>query len=222
MASAKKTFHHFCTTVRTSLVTHSTLNLSTGERTEGASEWVTGACSAGLFSDAARASGVCSSCARGWTHPKNYRAGALAPTRELDADAAFFFTFAGFSHGPDETAEEGKTRCAEQAREHEAIYLRAHKLGLVSCEWERDPVGFSDYAADKKAGHLARGIGKPERIEVAGIVTRDTEGVPTFLASLGGIWDADDNYRRVVRAELAHECADELRALLAAHETPQA
>lgn len=34
------------------------------------------------------------------------------------------------------------------------------------------------------------------------------------LASLGAIWDADDKYRRVIRAELASECADVLRALM--------
>jgi hypothetical protein len=61
-----------CTQMRRQLVTHSTLSLRTGERTEGRQEWVTKPCGVPLFGDAARARGTCDSCASGWTHEHNY------------------------------------------------------------------------------------------------------------------------------------------------------
>lgn len=68
---ASKQFN-LCTQQRRRLVTHSLLNTSTGESTEGRQEWEEGPCAAPLFSDTERASGLCRSCASGWTHPKNF------------------------------------------------------------------------------------------------------------------------------------------------------
>lgn len=61
-----------CTQMRRQLITHSTVNLTTGEYTDGAQEWKTQPCGVPLFSDADRTRGTCRSCAKGWTHPNNY------------------------------------------------------------------------------------------------------------------------------------------------------
>ncbi len=136
----------------------------------------------------------------------------MQPTRVLSRAAQFFFDHAGYSHDPlTETPEQGRTRCAIALAEAELLYLEAHRVADVVCVWEDDPAGFADYRADKKAGRLAEGIGKPRTIELADIRHGDE-----YLASLGGIWDADENYRRVVRAELARERADELRKIIEA------
>jgi hypothetical protein len=49
-------------------------------------EWTTRACDMPLFSDAERASGVCRSCASGWTHPENR---PLVPVFDAVAHARF-------------------------------------------------------------------------------------------------------------------------------------
>lgn len=136
----------------------------------------------------------------------------MQPIRMLSDAAAFFFAHAGYSYMPgEETPEAGRTRCAEELAAAESLYLEAHRAGPVSILWEPDEYGFNDYAADRKAGRLAKGIKRPETIESAAIVNTETADI---LAVLGGIWDADANYRRVIRAELALECADVLHEII--------
>jgi hypothetical protein len=60
-------------------------------------------------------------------------------------------------------------------------------------------------------GHEAQ---QPQTIERAHIWHRDEVGKVHYLASLCGIKDASPSYRRVIRAELATECADELTAII--------
>lgn len=79
MAAKKQTLHHECAIVRTILVTHYTLNMSTGAKSEDRQEWVTRPCGSPLFSDDDRATGRCKSCDRGWNHPDNYRADGPRP-----------------------------------------------------------------------------------------------------------------------------------------------
>lgn len=64
--------HHSCTVLRRMLIRHSTVSLSTGVRTEGREEWVTKECGIPLFSEKECASGICRSCAKGWTSPNNF------------------------------------------------------------------------------------------------------------------------------------------------------
>ena len=64
--------HTSCHTLRRVLVRHSTMNLMTGAMTPAGQEWTMRACDVPLFSDLERASGVCTSCASGWTHPENH------------------------------------------------------------------------------------------------------------------------------------------------------
>jgi hypothetical protein len=59
-----------CTQMRRKLVTHSSLNMATGETTPGRQEWVTEPCGTPLFG--AKGQTLCRSCLSGWTHPNNY------------------------------------------------------------------------------------------------------------------------------------------------------
>ena len=68
------------------LVRRSTMNLTTGAMTPTGQEWATRACEVPLFSDLERASGVCRSCASGWTHPENH---PLVPVFDAAAHAWF-------------------------------------------------------------------------------------------------------------------------------------
>ena len=78
--------HTSCHTLRRVLVRHSTMNLTTGAMTPTGQEWTTRACDVPLFSDLERASGVCTSCASGWTHPEN---SPLVPVFDAAAHARF-------------------------------------------------------------------------------------------------------------------------------------
>lgn len=110
---------------------------------------------------------------------------------KLSADAQFFFDHAGYSYRPDETREQGRTRCALNLAAAEGMGRAA---GL-SFEW------VSDTDSDEP-GHY-------------GCICHDSEGAVT--ASLWGIGFADDGtpwdgdpYRRVVEAELAAETIGEI------------
>ena len=59
-----------CPVERRKLVRHETLDLATGESKPVSEEWRTEACNVPLFGDRER--GICSGCARGWTHEHNY------------------------------------------------------------------------------------------------------------------------------------------------------
>jgi hypothetical protein len=63
-----------CTKMRRKLVTHSTLNMWSGEVTPGSREWVTEPCGVPLFDPRSKAKGICPACEGGWTHPNNYPA----------------------------------------------------------------------------------------------------------------------------------------------------
>lgn len=64
--------HTACQQTRRWKETHYLLNPMTGVQSQQEETWVTGPCNVPLFSDAERASGLCRSCAKGWTHPHNY------------------------------------------------------------------------------------------------------------------------------------------------------
>jgi hypothetical protein len=70
----KSRFSSTCTTLRTRLVRNGTFNIVTGKISEGEATWVTEPCGTPLFDDAQRATGICRSCAEGWTHPENFPA----------------------------------------------------------------------------------------------------------------------------------------------------
>lgn len=61
-----------CRIIRRYLVTHSTVNMQTGEETLGETKWEVGPCNAPLFSNEERKSGVCKACASGWSSPTNH------------------------------------------------------------------------------------------------------------------------------------------------------
>lgn len=126
----------------------------------------------------------------------------------------FFARFAGYSYDPKtQTPEEGRKESARRLADVETLYLDAVRCADVGIEWENDPEGFADFSADVRAGHRNR-KNKPQQIERAVIWHRDEAGTIHYLASLCGIEDATPSYRRVIRAELAMECADQLRAII--------
>ena len=59
-----------CPVLRRMVVTHGSLDLSSGKIVEGDRETVVRPCDAPLFG-AAREAGICRSCATGWQHPDN-------------------------------------------------------------------------------------------------------------------------------------------------------
>jgi hypothetical protein len=136
----------------------------------------------------------------------------MQPTQTLTTDQRFFFDHAGYSYTPGtETPEQGRTRCAIMCANAEDLLMRACRVADVGTSWEDDPDGWEDWRADKRAG---RSTTRPETIEQATIWHRDPEGSIHYLASLGAIQDADSDYRRVIRAELAIEAETELRAIV--------
>ncbi len=132
----------------------------------------------------------------------------MQPTRTLTIDESFFFEHAGYSHDPKtETAAEGRTTGAEDLATAESVLMRAMRVADVGVKWEAD----NDDSGD--------GETTPKVRESACIWHRENKGVVHsvhYLASLSSIHDADANYRRVVRAELAIECIAELRAIVLA------
>ncbi len=83
---ARPPSHSSCHTLRRVLVRHSTMNLTTGAMTPIGQGWTTRACDVPLFSDLERATGVCTSCSSGWTHPENH---PLVPVFDAAAHARF-------------------------------------------------------------------------------------------------------------------------------------
>lgn len=120
----------------------------------------------------------------------------------------FFLSHSGYSYDPKtETPMRGRIRCAQESARAESLFLDACRVADVGISWDDDPDGAQHW----------RACGEEfESCESATIWHRDDSGTVHYLASLGGITDADSNYRRVIRAELAQECADELRAILEA------
>lgn len=73
-----------CTVLRRRLVTHSTVDILSGESTDTGIEWVEGACNTPLFTDQERTSGICRTCESGWEHPDNF---TISPNQDYHLDA---------------------------------------------------------------------------------------------------------------------------------------
>ena len=114
------------------------------------------------------------------------------------SDVQFFVNNACFSYDPKtQTEEEGRLQCAERAAEAEDILMQAMRVGDVSVSWQDDARTGDEFEEVERVESCA--------IEINGEI----------VASLFAVWDADANYRRVIRAELAIECLDQLRAVVA-------
>lgn len=64
--------HNECTIRRKMMITQYTWNLATDEKKIKNQEWQIRPCGTPLFSDQERTTGICKSCAGGWTHPNNF------------------------------------------------------------------------------------------------------------------------------------------------------
>lgn len=100
----------------------------------------------------------------------------------------FLLKHAGYSYGPGQTPIEGRRATAKDLAKAERL---AERFGLTF-QWEHDPGAEPLDSWDDDVEHVAESC-----------VCFAPDGRP--LASLCGIWDADDTYRRVVEAELASE-----------------
>lgn len=126
----------------------------------------------------------------------------VEPTQPLTPDQRFFFDHGTKSYYPaKETREQGYTRGAIELAAAEDLLMQAMRVSEVSVRWFDDPDG---------AQNLKRSREKFETCEGCAIVGPRGE----YLADLYSITDADANYRRVIRAELASECVDQLRAII--------
>lgn len=115
----------------------------------------------------------------------------MKPTRKLTTDQQFFFKHAMWSYDPmRESPARGRTRGAVKLAAAEQAFMRADVL----CVWENDQPDSDTKFSDSCEWCSIRAVNGD------------------ILASLGMITDADANYRRVVRAELALECLDQLKA----------
>lgn len=127
----------------------------------------------------------------------------VEPTQPLTPDQQFFFDHGVKSYFPaTETREHGYTRRTIEMAAAEDLLMQAMRVSEVSVRWFDDPDG---------AQHLKRQREKFKTCEGCAIVGPRGE----YLAGLYGITDADANYRRVIRAELASDCVDQLRAIIA-------
>lgn len=114
------------------------------------------------------------------------------------AQLFFYENLHVFSHAPTESQEHGRICSAYALERAENDYLGAHRVAEVWVEWRHDEDAAGEYAS-------------ADTCECA-ILWHGDE----VLASLGAIIDADDNDRRVYRAELAHEASKQLQAIIAA------
>lgn len=113
----------------------------------------------------------------------------------------FFYEHAGYSYNAQfETAEDGRKRCARELAEAEQY---ARDNGIVF-HWENDWVVGSHrefFGPDSVYGDTIFGNPEPDTCESCTALDKDGY----ILASLSCIDDADDDYRRVIEAELASE-----------------
>jgi hypothetical protein len=117
----------------------------------------------------------------------------------------FFYENAGYSYDPKkETPEAGRRACAQELAEAERWFASQDDLEYqVSPDFDGDTSWMSE--EERKQEHECIAITLVRR------KTQRTEHYPytywseEYLASLCGIWDADENYIRVVEAELALE-----------------
>lgn len=134
----------------------------------------------------------------------------MKPTQQLNADAAFFFEHAGYSHTPlTETPEQGRTRCALNLAACEGI---ARNAGY-SYQWEVDTeIDSSSFSDESPAWPLWQCL----MFDCHGNVVQALGGVD--FGPKGG--PAGSDYRRVCEAELASQECDEVLAT-AATATPK-
>ena len=115
------------------------------------------------------------------------------------SDVQFFINNAGFSYDPrTQTKEEGRLQCAVRLADAEDVLMQAMRVCDVSVSWYDD----------ERMGD------EPDDVEDVESCVIEING--EAAASLSAIWDADANCRRVIRAELALECLDQLRAVVGA------
>lgn len=131
--------------------------------------------------------------------PKQTKAGRSKEARarkQLSVVEFFFYQHAGYSWNPKtETQEQGRIRCAKELAEAE---LQADRRNW-SYEWSDD----WSIGSHKKFYGEDSAYADHEPSSCESCVLRDEDG--NVLASLGCIDDADNNYRRVIEAELTDE-----------------
>jgi hypothetical protein len=121
----------------------------------------------------------------------------------LKREYSFFKANAGYRVGH---SAEGALRLARAS----LLLSELESQELVSIEWQHDDYadrGPIDWGGSEK--EIAQWNRSVHEVEWCSIRNENGE----ILASLSGIWDADDRYRRVVEAELALECMEELEAI---------
>jgi hypothetical protein len=111
----------------------------------------------------------------------------------------FFLRYAGYSY--------------DLLANAEAIFMQAFFVSNVGIEWSDDFDGWQDLKYDKVSGYRT-GLKEPKSIESARIWHDDESLGVRYLESLYGIEDADENCRRVIRAELALNCKEELLQII--------
>jgi len=111
----------------------------------------------------------------------------------LTAAERFFYDHAGYSYGPNETAQQGRIRCAQALAKAEQV---AVNLGW-EYEWEWNQDADLSWMTEEE---------RQQEHEVLWCRIPDPENSRYSLASLFcGITDPDAKYRRVIEAELASE-----------------
>jgi hypothetical protein len=116
---------------------------------------------------------------------------------DLDEAVVFFAEHAGWSYDPKtETADEGKQRGARESAAAEMLLREQGWIVTWSDDWS-----IGDHAQEFDCYE----DGGPETCETA--LLTDSHGA--VLGGLSCIDDADENYRRVIAAELAGEAAAE-------------
>jgi hypothetical protein len=106
----------------------------------------------------------------------------------LKKNAEFFYKHAAYSYGPDQTKRQGRMEGAMKLARAER---EAEERGW-NVEWQPDGMPYDMGDAETEMPN-----------EVLFAVLKDASG--NIIGSLSGIADPDNNYRRVVEAELALE-----------------
>lgn len=98
----------------------------------------------------------------------------------------------------------------------EALFEDADAAGLARIRWEDDPYADASWLEQPEfARELEQYRDGDMSCESALLEVREDEDEPwQCVGSLGGIFDADDDYRRVVNAELASEALADIRRVL--------
>lgn len=113
-------------------------------------------------------------------------------------DVAFFLEHGGYSNPPGRVASAVELAEAERAADKADAY----------CKWELDLDGDASFVDDWPSEE--RKEWKQQEHECLSCTLCDKDGM--VLASLCGIWDPTDDFRRVVEAELAQEALGSIEA----------